>query len=216
MAVTVKSNSAFIFDLDDTLYSEREFEISGINFVYNFLKVKHFTVQFLIENRKNWVNLLANSDEVSNSKDQILELYRNHIPNIGLYDDAFLFLKKLSLSNIEMSIITDGRSVTQRNKLKALSIDNLFKNIIISEEIKSEKPAELNYSLAVKNILSSQYIYIGDNLNKDFITPNRLGWMTICLLNRGNNVHPQNFNIPAEFLPKFTINSFNEIFLDAE
>ncbi len=60
---------------------------------------------------------------------------------------------------------------------------------------------------------AENYFYIADNPRKDFITPNRLGWTTICLLDRGQNVHSQNFDISSKYLPHFLINSFDEIII---
>lgn len=56
-----------------------------------------------------------------------------------------------------------------------------------------------------------EYFYIADNVKKDFITPNKLGWTTVCLLDSGKNIHPQNFNISEEYLPKFRINKIIEL-----
>jgi putative hydrolase of the HAD superfamily len=61
-----------------------------------------------------------------------------------------------------------------------------------------------------------EYIYIADNVKKDFITPNKLGWTTICLFDKGQNIHKQNFNLENEYLPHFIINSFDEIILTHE
>jgi putative hydrolase of the HAD superfamily len=115
-----------------------------------------------------------------------------------------------------MSLITDGRSITQRNKLKALNIETYFNNIIISEEINSEKPSELNYRKVMSLDVNKKYVYIGDNPTKDFYTPNILGWISICRLDNGFNVHEQNFNLSKEFIPKFLIKSFDEIILNYE
>jgi putative hydrolase of the HAD superfamily len=112
-----------------------------------------------------------------------------------------------------MSLITDGKSITQRNKLRALGIESFFKNIVISEEVNSEKPSENNFRMVMYNKIAENYIYIADNPKKDFITPNKLGWTSICLLDRGQNVHKQNFNISSEYLPLFSISSFEEIIL---
>ena len=35
------TSKIFVFDLDDTLYSERDFEKSGIEFVYNYLEIRN-------------------------------------------------------------------------------------------------------------------------------------------------------------------------------
>lgn len=207
------SNKVFVFDLDDTLYSERDFEKSGIEFVYHNLSIKHISLETILNNRNNWIELMINGSNNQITLQIVLDIYRNHFPTIQLYNDAKVFLEKLLSQGIEMSLITDGRSITQRNKLRALGIESYFKNIIISEEINSEKPSEYNFRLVMDNKIAENYIYIADNPKKDFITPNKLGWTSICLLDRGQNVHKQNFNISSEYLPLFSISSFEEIIL---
>lgn len=207
------SSNIFVFDLDDTLYSERDFEKSGIEFVYNTLDIKNIELDSILANRKNWIDKIINVSNNQISLQMVLDIYRSHIPIIQLYKDAKDFLEMLISHGNEMSLLTDGRSITQRNKLRALGIESYFKNIIISEEINSEKPSEYNFKLVMNNIDTENYIYIADNPNKDFITPNKFNWTTICLLDRGQNVHKQNFNLPKEFLPQISINSFDEIIL---
>ena len=207
------SNKVFVFDLDDTLYTERDFEKSGIEFVYKNFNIKHIKLESILNKRKNWIEQIIIGSNNQITLQMVLDIYRNHFPTIPLYKDAKVFLEKLLSQGSEMSLITDGRSITQRNKLKALGIDSYFKNIIISEEINSEKPSEYNFRMVMNNKDSENYIYIADNPNKDFVTPNKLGWTTICLLDRGQNVHKQNFDISSEYLPLFLINSFEEIII---
>jgi putative hydrolase of the HAD superfamily len=211
--MTLSSSNIFVFDLDDTLYSERDFEKSGIEFVYNTFDIKHIELESILNNRRNWIENIINDSNNQITLKTVLDIYRNHIPSIQLYKDSKNFLEKLVSQGIEMSLITDGRSITQRNKLRALGIESYFTNIIISEEINSEKPSEYNFKLVINNKHNVNYIYFADNPNKDFITPNNLGWSTICLLDRGQNIHKQNFNLSKDFLPQSSINSFDEIIL---
>jgi putative hydrolase of the HAD superfamily len=210
------SSKIFVFDLDDTLYSERDFEKSGIEFVYNKLEIKHIPLETLLNNKNFWIDQIINFPNNQITKQMVLDIYRSHTPSIKLYTDSKNFLEKLILLENEISLITDGRSITQRNKLRALGIEQYFKNIIISEEINSEKPSEFNFRLAMDNNNVKNYVYIADNPNKDFITPNKLGWTSICLLDKGQNIHKQNFNISNEFLPHYSIKSFDEIIIYSE
>uniref|UniRef100_UPI0040498CE1 HAD family hydrolase n=1 Tax=Flavobacterium sp. TaxID=239 RepID=UPI0040498CE1 len=205
------SSKIFVFDLDDTLYSERDFEKSGIEFVYYNLSIKHISLETILNNRNNWIEQMINGSNNQITSQIVLDMYRNHLPTIQLYNDAKVFLEKLLSQEIEMSLITDGRSITQRNKLKALGIESFFKNIVISEEVNSEKPSEYNFRMVMYNKIAENYIYIADNPKKDFITPNKLGWTSICLLDRGHNVHEQVFTNSIEYNPHFIIKSFNEI-----
>jgi putative hydrolase of the HAD superfamily len=205
------SSKIFVFDLDDTLYSERDFEKSGIEFVYENLSIKHISLETILNNRENWIEQIIDGSNNQITLQIVLDIYRNHFPSIQLYNDAKVFLEKLLSQGTEMSLITDGRSITQRNKLRALGIETFFKNIVISEEVNSEKPSEYNFRMVMDNKIAENYIYIADNPKKDFITPNKLGWTSICLLDRGQNVHEQVFTNYFEYNPHFIIKSFNEI-----
>jgi putative hydrolase of the HAD superfamily len=53
---------------------------------------------------------------------------------------------------------------------------------------------------------------MADNLKKDFITPNFLGWKTVGLLDNGKNIHYQSHeNMDIEHQPQEFIFSFSEI-----
>ena len=67
----------------------------------------------------------------------------------------------------------------------------------------SEKPALANYEYFMKRYTGcSDFTYVGDNPDKDFIAPNILGWKTICLKDYGRNIHKQDFSaVSNEALP---------------
>ncbi len=111
------SSKIFVFDLDDTLYSERDFEKSGIEFVYNNFNIKHIELKAILNNRENWIEQIIDGSNNQITFQMVLDIYRNHFPTIQLYKDAKVFLEKLLSQGNEMSLITDGRSITQRNKL---------------------------------------------------------------------------------------------------
>lgn len=144
-----------------------------------------------------------------------LYIYRNHKPNIALYEDVVRTLDALKAEGVRIGLITDGRSVQQRNKIEALGMGRWIKNedIVISEEFGSEKPALANYEFFMKRYPECQdFTYVGDNPRKDFIAPNALGWMTVSLKDDGRNIHRQDFtSTPALALPKKTIESLEEL-----
>ena len=145
--------------------------------------------------------------------EKYLELYRFHYPEISLSHDTTVFLDKIISHNIDFSIITDGRSISQKNKIKALGLDDLAKNIIISEETGFEKPHLNNFKIIEKIYPNKKLLYIADNTTKDFLAPNVLKWDTICLLDNGQNIHKQNFDLNFDYLPKTKINYLKEIII---
>src|SRR5690606_34560020 len=110
-----------------------------------------------------------------------LKWYREHMPEIKLREGVIEFLEELKNHQVPLGLITDGRSISQRNKLKALKIEGFFDDIIISEEFGSEKPDPENYLYFVNKYGKRDYYYIGDNTGKDFLIPARLGWNIICI-----------------------------------
>lgn len=207
----INKSSVICIDLDDTIFKEIYFFRSGVFSSFNhFLGIKlPYDSEFLKLNSL-WIEFIVKSCEIS--KEDVLSYYREHIPNIRLPEDSRLFLNKAKKNNIPIVLISDGRSITQRNKLFSLEIIDFFDFIVISEEIGSEKPC-LNNFKKVEDFYGTKkkYLYIGDNTSKDFIGPNNLNWSTICLLDNGINIHPQNFNQDLLYLPKVKVSNLKEI-----
>lgn len=200
----------FIFDLDDTLVPE----IDYLQSAYKEIALSLADEQ-LFDRMFNWYqegqdvfNLVAKLYSIS--KEDLLQKYRCHYPVIQLTHGALEVLQEVKRKGHLLGLITDGRSITQRNKLKALGIENYFDKIIISEEFGSTKPSKRNFEV-FENASIADYFYIGDNVTKDFLTPNVLGWNSICLLDQGKNIHKQDFSVSEEFLPQYKITSLIEL-----
>jgi putative hydrolase of the HAD superfamily len=202
--------SYFIFDLDDTLVYELDYLKSAYTEIALGLGGDELYSQMYnwYENGIDVFEKLADDFQVS--KENLLKKYRMHNPTITLNEGAFEVLNLIKSKGHLLGLITDGRSITQRNKLKALGVENLFDQIIISEEFGTTKPNPENFEVFLhKDILT--YYYIGDNVKKDFVTPNLLGWKTVCLLNKGQNIHPQNFDVRVNYLPQYKIKELEEL-----
>ena len=137
----IHKNTHIVFDLDDTLYKEINFVKSAYVYINNYINSR-FNID-LSKNIKKCLVDEVNFFDLINSKlhpdqsfpiEKYLELYRFHYPDIKLSKDTSVFLEKILSHNIDFSIITDGRSISQRNKIKAPGLYHLVKNIIISEE----------------------------------------------------------------------------------
>ncbi|MEM9143332.1 MAG: hypothetical protein AAGA86_10125 [Bacteroidota bacterium] len=74
-------------------------------------------------------------------------------------------------------------------KINALGLSGIVDTIVVSEEIGSEKPDERNFKVIEHTFPNYNYVYIADNLRKDFISPNQLGWNSIGLIDNGLNMH---------------------------
>lgn len=204
-----------VFDLDDTLYREIDFlksayreivEVIGHPEAFDFM----LDCYFLGENAFQCV---IDKYNLSYTVEQLLVIYRNHKPSISLDTSTVATLDVLKASGAIMCLLTDGRSVTQRNKIEALGLARWFSpnDIIISEEFGHCKPSMECYQYFINRHPDAEFVVIGDNPAKDFITPNKLGWTTICLCSNGQNIHDQNLEVEKSYLPKHSINNLSEI-----
>lgn len=204
-----------IFDLDDTLYKEIDFlksafrqiaDVIGITGVYDFM-LKCY------RDGENAFKMVIQRYNLSYTVDQLLDIYRNHKPDITLDLSIVATLDELKSRGWTMGLMTDGRSVTQRNKIYALGLSEWIEPncILISEEFGYGKPDEHCYQYFIERYPNAKFCYVGDNLNKDFVTANKLGWQTIGLLDDGRNVFSQQIVIPKEYLPQQTIKELPEL-----
>ena len=214
----ISNNTHIVFDLDDTLYKEIEYVKSAYIYINKYI-LSRFGLDFSLKIQEyidqdikffDCIKLKLHSKH-NFSIEKYLELYRFHYPKISLSKDTSEFLQKIKDKNIGFSIITDGRSISQNNKIEALGLNHLAQNIIISEETGYEKPNINNFKLIEKIYPKKKLIYIADNTFKDFLAPNILNWNTICLLDNGQNIHKQNFDLEFKYLPKLKINNLKEL-----
>ena len=214
MDIKINNYSKIIFDLDDTLYNEYDFLISGYRAVSNlFLEdaPKVFEVMLDAYNKQlNAFDVVLKSFNTKLSLHEMLSIYRTHMPSIELRPEVSKVLNSIKTHGVFIGLMTDGRSITQRNKIKALGLDDFFDQIIVSEEFGSEKPNAKNYQ-AFMTGSDTNYVFIADNPSKDFVTANKLSWLTIGLLDNGLNIHKQNLDLSPEYLPMHWINAFSEL-----
>lgn len=202
------------FDLDDTLYKEIDFVKSAYGEIAE--KVGHpEAAQQMLDwyyEKKNAFAELIIAYGLDITIGECLQIYRNHYPNISLDAEVRDFLNVLKVNGAKLGLITDGRSVSQRNKIKALGLDGFFDVEIISEEFGSEKPDLRNYKVVMDAFPERKYfIYVGDNPAKDFIAPNKLGWDTFCLKQDKRNLHCQSFSGPKENMPHHVVAKIQEM-----
>jgi putative hydrolase of the HAD superfamily len=219
MHININSDSFFVFDLDDTLFPEYDFLQSGYRQIASLLMAVagadlYNDMLRRYNNKENVFSWLVDAYRSADSRitmEWLLKIYREHLPDISLDKATARFLHQLKEKAIPAALVTDGRSLTQRNKLKALGIENYFSEIIISEEFGSEKPDERNYLYFQHKYHDKEFYFFGDNTAKDFIVPARLGWRTVCMMDTGRHIHTQTFDQPT--VPDFIISSFDEVIL---
>lgn len=180
-----------IFDLDDTLYSEKQYVRSGYKAVAKLLGDESLADRLwtYFENGKPVIDELLNELGCIERKEECLEAYREHIPEIKLYDGVVDLILELKSKGIKVGIITDGRVSGQKRKIQALGLDKLLDDIIITDELggtQFRKPCDIAFRIMQRRwrIPFEQMMYVGDNAAKDFQAPRQLGMRSVFFRNK--------------------------------
>lgn len=214
--VNISDYDVVVFDLDDTLYPERDYVLSGYIYLADMLKSLYSVnthesfLDAVLNNEKDVLGCVLKKHQLPNFlKEHLILAYRYHKPNLILHEGVFEVLQKLVNVNIPVYLITDGRGITQRLKIEALNISSFLDGIYISEEVGVGKPSPDSFIDIGNRHPNSQIVYIADNPKKDFITPSALGWDSVGLLQKESRIHP----LPEDYETKanFWLEQFKEL-----
>lgn len=207
-----------IFDLDDTLYSEKEYVRSGYKAVAEYLGESSYADRLwkFFESGKPAIDELLRELGRKSEKNEVLNIYRSHKPSIHLYDGVKELIGDLKKRGIKIGIITDGRSEGQRNKIEALDLDEIIdsENIIITDEIggiQFRKPCDIAFRILMTcwRLNPADVVYVGDNAEKDFQAPHQLGMRSVWFRNEDGLY--SNISISTQLKQICSIQEFNSI-----
>lgn len=161
---------AVLFDLDDTLYRERDFVDQS------FRSVARVMAKYLAERDKGRgreekgdlqparagesteelfrqmielmeqegrgeiFNRLCERYDVDIPVEEFVRIYRETKPVLSLYPDGEEFLERLEKRQIKTGLITDGNAQVQRNKIRALGLDRRLDVVLASYDLGLRKP----------------------------------------------------------------------------
>ena len=210
-------STVVVFDLDDTLYFEADYVDSGIRYVCDRLQKLYGRNPYMLimqarqNGRSDWITEVCNYIDLPlAAKDSLLWMYRLHVPDIHLSPACEEVINHIRARARSVAVLTDGRSITQRLKLHALGLKDW--PMFISEDYGVEKPSLERFRAIEEEFPAERYIYIGDNVKKDFLGCNKLGWISIGIRGGTRNVYSQvTDGFPVEALPKYWINNWNEL-----
>lgn len=215
------------FDLDDTLFKEIDFLKSGYRKVAELVEKRYgIDARTAYDQMMVWYqrgeNAFANLNEkygIENPVSDYLNVYRYHQPSLILSQDVKEVLAALKEADCDLGIITDGREITQKQKIEALGLAEWINPdlVLINEDKKYFKPNHWSFDRMMLKCYEKlpnselEFYYVGDNTEKDFQAPNELGWTSICLEDDGRNIHKQSFEIRKEYLPQYKVKSLRDI-----
>lgn len=189
-----------VFDLDDTLYLERDFVFSGFRAVGNRARDHHgidgleeacrsvFAAgerQRVFDEAFLRLSVVPEADLIGD----MVETYRGHTPQIALQADADRALQRYAG---RCGLISDGPAATQGAKLSALNLEDRLSPILLTGALGQNfgKPSPMAFELMEEatGLTGRALTYVADNPIKDFITPRRMGWQTVMIA-RPQRIH---------------------------
>jgi putative hydrolase of the HAD superfamily len=191
---TLSEFRVLLFDLDDTLYPERSFVISGFHAVGAWLSshlglpADEVAEAFLSlhdggargDTFDRW--LQNKGLDAGTYLDQLVNVYRRHMPSIKPFDAVPDLLQRFRASR-RLGLVTDGFYEVQSHKLSALDIGRYFDVAVFSDELGREawKPSTKPFEKALSMLGTppEAAVYIADNPLKDFLGARQLGMETI-------------------------------------
>jgi len=189
-----------VLDVDDTLYPERDFVLSGFAAAGNWLRCERGIDGFtacatsLFERGRRGKIFDEALSKLGLGVDralvaELVRIYRDHRPRLAMFPDAQRALKWL-VGRVNVAVLTDGYASVQRNKIAALDLDYRIELRIITDELGGReywKPHTISFRRVMERYPGDPagFLYVGDNPRKDFIAPRALGWRTVRILRPG-------------------------------
>ncbi len=187
---------AVVFDLDDTLYPERQYVLSGMRAVAAWAEGELGLpaertlreLQGLFERgvRGDTFNqwLRGHGLERDRLVQHAVQVYRDHTPTIEPYAPVPDLLRRLGAS-LRLGLVTDGQQEVQRRKLAALGLEGLFQAIVYSDALGRDawkpSPRPFRRVLELLGVPAHAAIYVADNPTKDFHGARAVGMATLRL-----------------------------------
>lgn len=190
-----------VFDLDDTLYPEREYVRSG------FAHVAAIAGRSESESRllATWLDAAFEAGIRGDTFDRLafafpqvarrlsvrdlVDAYRTHEPAIALSPGAESVLQLLLAHELRLGVLSDGPLASQAAKARRLRLERWFDPVLLTASLGQDaaKPSPKGFEAIAQSwgLDHARLAYVADNPQKDFVAPRRLGWLTVRLRQSG-------------------------------
>jgi putative hydrolase of the HAD superfamily len=190
--MTVPSG-AVIFDLDDTLYAERRFALSGFRHVATVVAASRsvspaFAFSVLVECFRRGQRATAFQtlcDALGSSAESVpalVDVFRSHVPSLTLPRSSARTLEEIRRT-WRVAIVTNGAPDVQRSKVAALKLENLVDAVIFACEHGSGagKPEPAPFLAAAERlkVTPDRCVFVGDDPTRDVAGARAVGMRTI-------------------------------------
>jgi putative hydrolase of the HAD superfamily len=186
-----------VFDIDDTLYFEREYVRSGFRHVATVVATSEAELTTFFEWLWNEFETGRRGDTFDQflsvfpavhdrfSTSELVDEYRSHRPSISLIPGIAESLASMQRRGLRLGALSDGALASQEAKAAALDLASWLDPIILTAGLGPSyaKPATGGFEMirSLWGIDGDRLAYVADNPLKDFAGPRELGWHTIRL-----------------------------------
>lgn len=182
------------FDLDDTLYPEREYALSALHAAGEYI-AKNFGLEGIGRDATSLfesdnapplpLNAALELRGISLSDEQLQQVRAHmnaHLPAIQPFPDALEVLDSLR-GVARVAILTEGRVNTQTAKIEALHLGAHVDDVLITESLvpPAGKASGVPFRALRERFDSDRFVYIGDNPAKDVMPAQQHGFLTIVV-----------------------------------
>jgi putative hydrolase of the HAD superfamily len=193
----LKRPAAILFDLDDTLYPERQFVDSGFAAVARYLgslaggSPEYLTRRLITlhddRGRGHLFDTLLEELGRPGERDLILAcvlIYRTHKPTLQPFPGVIDTLRAIRSAGVRTGLISDGHAATQHRKLAALpEVERNLDVVVMTDDLGNEhaKPSQMPFLVACRllGIPPAGAVYVANDSRKDFLGARGAGLRTI-------------------------------------
>jgi putative hydrolase of the HAD superfamily len=195
----VRRLRAVVFDLDDTLYPERAYVLSGFRAVSIWAeRTMHVPAERCRAQLRRLFDggirggtfdawLEHHGFAVSDLVPEMVRVYREHQPEIAPFPGGRLLLERLA-GRHRLGLVSDGFASVQQRKLTALKLTEHFDAVVLTEELGPglSKPSAIPFHAVLKRlgVSAEDAVYVADNPTKDFIGARIVGMATVRMRSR--------------------------------
>ncbi len=216
---------SIVFDLDDTLYPERDYVVSGFRHVANYLAKEYglhanevfhllmndFDAGLRGKNFDALVEKIGIKGHVSVVPELVRE-YRRHMPSMKLPDISKEVIAALKERGVLVGIVTDGHIESQRNKVDSLELATLMDAIVYTDvwgrDFWKPHPRGFIEICRLLEVEAKEAVYVADNPEKDFKGAKDYGMYTIQLRHWANRDAGM---VPEAYRPDSCVDSLEDL-----
>lgn len=183
---------AVVFDLDDTLYPERRFALSGFRsaaeaVASTFACDARFVLSVLVRSYRRGLRQEAFQAACRDARlppeavTTMLGAYRSHTPRLVLPRESRLTLERCREMGA-VAILTNGDPNVQRAKVRALGVEALVDAVVYAAEHHVDGKPAVEAFRAVERVLNVEAracLMVGDTWEKDVVGALSAGWRSV-------------------------------------